>query len=62
MPGTPSPPVVAISPAHGDRPYRVREYPQGDCLVEAATAQEAVALAVARLPAGLGAAVAGAAE
>ncbi|MFE6715127.1 DUF6193 family natural product biosynthesis protein [Streptomyces sp. NPDC057695] len=60
--GTPGPPVVAISPAYGDRPYRVREYPQGDCLAEAATAQEAVALAVARLPAGLGAAAAGAAE
>ncbi|MEV7170438.1 DUF6193 family natural product biosynthesis protein [Streptomyces sp. NPDC093224] len=60
--GTPCPLVVAISPAYDDRPYRVREYPQGDCLAEAATAPEAVALAVARLPAGLGAAVAGAAE
>ncbi|MFE5676335.1 DUF6193 family natural product biosynthesis protein [Streptomyces erythrochromogenes] len=60
--GSPCPPVVAVSPAYGGRPYRVRESPQGDCLAEAATAQEAVALAVARLPPGLGAAVAGAAE
>ncbi|MFE6910864.1 DUF6193 family natural product biosynthesis protein [Streptomyces erythrochromogenes] len=51
--GSSCPPVVAISPANGGRPYRVREFPQGDCLAEAATTQEAVALAVARLPADL---------
>ncbi|MFD5621312.1 DUF6193 family natural product biosynthesis protein [Streptomyces yangpuensis] len=60
--GSPCPPVIAVAPAYDGLPYRVRDSPHGDCLAEAATAQEAVALAVAHLPTGTGAAVAGAAE
>ncbi|GHF46353.1 DUF6193 family natural product biosynthesis protein [Streptomyces griseosporeus] len=52
---------VAIAPAHDGRPYRVRaSLHDGDLIGEADTADEAVALAVAHLPVGLGPAVAGA--
>ncbi|MFE6844642.1 DUF6193 family natural product biosynthesis protein [Streptomyces sp. NPDC057686] len=50
---------VAIAPSHGGSPYRVLKHPHADVIGEAATAQEAVALAVTRLPAGLGPAVTG---
>ncbi|MFF9281589.1 DUF6193 family natural product biosynthesis protein [Streptomyces griseosporeus] len=52
---------VAIVPAYDGRPYRVQESLHDGGLIGAAeTAAEAVALAVAHLPAGLGPAVAGA--
>ncbi|MFB7787681.1 DUF6193 family natural product biosynthesis protein [Streptomyces vinaceus] len=53
---------VAIAPSYGGGPYRVLKHPHSDVLGEAVTAEEAVALAVTRLPAGLGPAVAGTAE
>ncbi|MFI9616834.1 DUF6193 family natural product biosynthesis protein [Streptomyces sp. NPDC052023] len=54
---------VAIVPSHHGSPFRLKKHPQsGDVLGEAATAGEAVALAVRHLPADLGPAVAGTAE
>ncbi|GHE63645.1 hypothetical protein CP980_33320 [Streptomyces vinaceus] len=53
---------VAIAPSHGGSPFRVLKHPHSDVIDEAVTAEEAVALAVARLPAGLGPAVTGTAE
>ncbi|MBT2449795.1 hypothetical protein J7F03_22515 [Streptomyces sp. ISL-43] len=53
---------VAIAPSSNRSPYRVMTRPHSDVLGEAATAQEAVALAVSHLPADLGPAVAGTAE
>ncbi|WP_143659785.1 DUF6193 family natural product biosynthesis protein [Streptomyces pharetrae] len=51
---------VAIVPACNGRPYRVREFPHdGGVIGETETADEAVALATAHLPVGLGPAVAG---
>lgn len=50
---------VAIAPSHDDSPYRVMKRPHSLIIGEAATAQEAVASAVAHLPVGLGPAVAG---
>ncbi|MFC1408605.1 DUF6193 family natural product biosynthesis protein [Streptacidiphilus sp. N1-12] len=43
--------VVAIAPSHNERPYRVEESPRGDVIGESATAEGAVALAVAYLAA-----------
>ncbi|MGW3040153.1 DUF6193 family natural product biosynthesis protein [Kitasatospora sp. NPDC001159] len=60
--GAPSRAEVAIVPAHNGRPYRVQRFPHDGLIAEAATAQEAVALAVAHLPADLGPAVAGSDE
>ncbi|MFH8382998.1 DUF6193 family natural product biosynthesis protein [Kitasatospora sp. NPDC018058] len=60
--GVPSRAAVAIVPAHNGRPYRVQRFPHEGLIAEAATAQEAVALAVAHLPADLGPAVAGSEE
>ncbi|MDX2815221.1 DUF6193 family natural product biosynthesis protein [Streptomyces sp. PA03-5A] len=59
--GHPSRLEVAIVPAHDGHPYRVKDHLHlGDGVIgEVATAEEAVALAVAHLPAGLGPAVAG---
>lgn len=53
---------VAIAPSHGGGPYRVLNHPHADIIGEAATAEQAVALAVTRLPAGLGPAVTGTAK
>ncbi|KJY24050.1 hypothetical protein VR46_42955, partial [Streptomyces sp. NRRL S-444] len=53
---------VAIAPSSGGRPYRVLKHPHADVIGEAATAEEAVALAVACLPADLGPAVTGTAK
>ncbi|MFF1452230.1 DUF6193 family natural product biosynthesis protein [Streptomyces sp. NPDC058274] len=53
---------VAIAPSHGGGPYRVQKHPHSEIIGEAATAQEAVALAVAHLPVDLGPAVAGTAD
>ncbi|GAA4790159.1 hypothetical protein GCM10023329_47240 [Streptomyces sanyensis] len=54
---------VAIVPPYGGSPFRVKRHPLSDeVLEEAATAEEAVALAVRRLPTDLGPAVAGTAE
>ncbi|MEU5182272.1 DUF6193 family natural product biosynthesis protein [Streptomyces longwoodensis] len=53
---------VAIAPALGGSPYRVMQRPYRTAIGEAATAGEAVAFAVSRLPADLGPAVAGTAE
>lgn len=54
---------VAIAPSHNGSPFRLKEYPlSDDVLGEAATAGEAVALAVCHLPIDLGPAVAGTAE
>ncbi len=53
---------VAIAPSYDGSPYRVLKHPHADVIGEAATAEEAVALAVAQLPAGLGPAVEGTAE
>ncbi|WP_313896956.1 DUF6193 family natural product biosynthesis protein [Streptomyces sp. GC420] len=60
--GIPCLPEVAIVPSYEDRPYRVQKFPHGGVIAEAATAEEAAALAVAHLPAGLGPAVAGTSE
>jgi hypothetical protein len=58
--GNPCPPEVAIVPSHQGRPYRVQRHPHdGPLIAEAATAAEAVSVAVAHLPADLGPAVAG---
>ncbi|MFJ4519098.1 DUF6193 family natural product biosynthesis protein [Streptomyces sp. NPDC088816] len=57
--GIPSRPEVAIAPARNGRPFRVQRFPHGGFLGEAATATEAVALAVAHLRPGVGPAVAG---
>lgn len=54
---------VAIVPSHSGSPFRVKRHPlSDDVLGEAATAEEAVALAVRHLPTDLGSAVAGTAE
>ncbi|GHC45311.1 hypothetical protein GCM10010507_20680 [Streptomyces cinnamoneus] len=53
---------VAIAPSSPGRPYLVLESPHHRILGEADTAEEAVALAVAHLPAGLGPAIAGTAD
>ncbi|WP_405889634.1 DUF6193 family natural product biosynthesis protein [Streptomyces sp. NBC_00133] len=53
---------VAIAPSYDGSPYRVLKHPHADVIGEVATAEEAVALAVAHLPAGLGPAVEGTAE
>ncbi|WP_030301651.1 DUF6193 family natural product biosynthesis protein [Streptomyces katrae] len=51
---------VAIVPSHNGSPFRVKGHPLSDgVLGEAATAEEAVAMAVCHLPADLGPAVAG---
>ncbi|RKE17301.1 DUF6193 family natural product biosynthesis protein [Streptomyces sp. TLI_171] len=57
--GEPSRVEVALVPSYDGSPYRVQEYLHSGVIGEAATAEEAVALAVAHLPAGLGPAVAG---
>ncbi|MFB9369216.1 DUF6193 family natural product biosynthesis protein [Kitasatospora albolonga] len=44
---------VAIAPSHSGSPYRVQEHPHSSAIGEAATAAEAVALAVAHLPTNL---------
>ncbi|MER7669160.1 DUF6193 family natural product biosynthesis protein [Kitasatospora sp. NPDC096128] len=54
--------VLAIAPAYDGRPYRVQRFPHGGLIAEAGTAEEAVALAVAHLPADLGPAVLGSDE
>ncbi|MFE4829540.1 DUF6193 family natural product biosynthesis protein [Streptomyces sp. NPDC056672] len=59
--GVRCPPEVAIAPSFEDGLYRVQRFPHGGVIAEAATAREAVALAVAHLPADLGPAVAGSA-
>jgi hypothetical protein len=53
---------VAVAPSHGDSPYRVLKHSHAGVIGEAATAGEAVVLAVAGLPADLGPAVTGTAE
>ncbi|TXS54380.1 DUF6193 family natural product biosynthesis protein [Streptomyces sp. t39] len=45
---------VAVAPAYGGRPYEVRRFLHEGVIGEAGTAEEAVALAIARLPADLG--------
>ncbi|NGO75192.1 hypothetical protein G6045_05765 [Streptomyces sp. YC504] len=50
---------VAIAPSRNGSPYLVLKHPHGPCTGEAATAEEAVTLAVSQLPAGLGPAVTG---
>ncbi|MFJ9100649.1 DUF6193 family natural product biosynthesis protein [Streptomyces sp. NPDC102405] len=60
--GRRSPVVVAIVPSHAGRPYRVQRFLHEGVLGEAATAEEAAALAVAHLPPGLGPATAGTGE
>ncbi|MFJ7247856.1 DUF6193 family natural product biosynthesis protein [Kitasatospora sp. NPDC098652] len=60
--GFPSDPVIAIAPAQDGCPYRVQRFPHGGVIAEVGTAEEAVALAVAHLPAGLGPAVLGSKE
>lgn len=59
--GQPSKVEVVIAPAYDGRPYRVRDHLHaGDGVIgEASTAEEAVALAIAHLPADLGPAIAG---
>ncbi|MGY4905170.1 DUF6193 family natural product biosynthesis protein [Streptomyces sp. 900116325] len=58
--GQPSDVEVAIAPAHGGIPYRVRKFPHADeSTGEAATVEQTVALAVTRLPADRGPATAG---
>ncbi|MFJ4833618.1 DUF6193 family natural product biosynthesis protein [Streptomyces sp. NPDC088747] len=54
-----SPVVVAIVPSRAGRPYRVQRFLHEGVLGEAATADEAVALAVAHLSPRLGPAAAG---
>lgn len=51
---------VALVPAYDGRPYRVQEFCHAGLIGEAETPEEAVALAIAHLPVGLGPAVAGA--
>ncbi|OWA03570.1 hypothetical protein B9W62_24975 [Streptomyces sp. CS113] len=53
---------IAVAPAHNGSPYRVMKHPHADTIGEAATAEDAVVLAVSHIPAGLGPAVAGSAE
>ncbi|MDX3455692.1 DUF6193 family natural product biosynthesis protein [Streptomyces sp. ME02-8801-2C] len=53
---------VAIAPSRNGSSYRVMKHPHAETFTETATAEEAVALAVARLPADLGQAVEGTAE
>ncbi|WP_405803511.1 DUF6193 family natural product biosynthesis protein [Streptomyces sp. NBC_00210] len=53
---------VAIVPAHNGSPYRVMKHLHANTIDETATVEDAVALAVSHLPAGLGPAVAGTAE
>lgn len=62
--GHPSGLEVAIAPAHDDVPYRVRTHLHDDNseIGQAPTAEQAVALAVAHLPADLGPATAGTSE
>ncbi|MET9663574.1 DUF6193 family natural product biosynthesis protein [Streptomyces sp. NPDC006510] len=61
--GYPSRNEVAIVPSYEGSPFRLKRHPlSDDVLGEAATAEEAVALAVRHLPADLGPAVAGTAE
>jgi hypothetical protein len=50
---------VALVPSHNGNPYRVQEHLHSGVIGEAATAEEAIALAVAHLPTGLGPAAAG---
>ncbi|WP_326725754.1 MULTISPECIES: DUF6193 family natural product biosynthesis protein [unclassified Streptomyces] len=50
---------VAVTPAYNGRPYQVRKFLHEGVIGEAETAEQAVALAIAHLPAGLGPAVAG---
>ncbi|MFE0462548.1 DUF6193 family natural product biosynthesis protein [Kitasatospora sp. NPDC058965] len=57
--GSPFRVEVAIAPSHHGNPYRVQEHLHSSVIAEATTAAEAVALAAAHLPAGLGPAVAG---
>ncbi|MFF2077817.1 DUF6193 family natural product biosynthesis protein [Kitasatospora sp. NPDC058162] len=54
--------VIAIAPADDGSPYQVQRFPHGGLIAEAGTAEEAVALAVAHLPADLGPAVLGSDE
>lgn len=54
-----SPVEVAVSPAYEGRPYQVRKFLHDGVIGEAETAEQAVALAIAHLPVGLGPAVAG---
>ncbi|MFD5465295.1 DUF6193 family natural product biosynthesis protein [Kitasatospora sp. NPDC127059] len=54
--------VIAIAPADDGFPYQVQRFPHGGLIAEAGTAEEAVALAVAHLPADLGPAVLGSDE
>ncbi|MFB6709600.1 DUF6193 family natural product biosynthesis protein [Streptomyces sp. NPDC056333] len=61
--GQPSDVKVAIAPAHGGLPYRVRKFLHADeSTGEAATAEQTVALAVTQFPADLGPATAGTAD
>ncbi|MET7571760.1 DUF6193 family natural product biosynthesis protein [Streptomyces sp. NPDC005492] len=53
---------VAIAPAHSGSPYRVMKRPHDTLVGEAATAEEAVGVAISHLPNSLGPAVAGTAE
>ncbi|MEU3843830.1 DUF6193 family natural product biosynthesis protein [Streptomyces sp. NPDC028635] len=53
---------VAIAPSRNGGPYLVMERPRSLVIGETATAEEAVAVAVSRLPSGLGPAVAGTAD
>ncbi|WP_159053881.1 MULTISPECIES: DUF6193 family natural product biosynthesis protein [Streptomyces] len=53
---------VAIAPSRNGGPYLVMEHPHSIVIGETAMAEEAVAAAVSRLPAGLGPAVAGTAD
>ncbi|MFI5678899.1 DUF6193 family natural product biosynthesis protein [Streptomyces cellulosae] len=53
---------VAIAPSHKGSSFRVMKHPHAGAIGEAATAEEAVALAVSHLPAGLGRAAEGTAE
>ncbi len=53
---------VAIAPSRSGGPYLVMEHPHASVIGETATAEEAVATAVSRLPTGLGPAVAGTAD
>lgn len=57
--GVPSRAAIAVVPAYEGGPYRVQKFLHAGLIGEADTAQEAVALAVAHLPADLGPAVAG---
>jgi hypothetical protein len=53
---------VAIAPSHNGSLFRVMKHPHAGAIGETATAEEAVALAVSHLPAGLGQTAEGTAE